>query len=226
MYSSFRHSDQVQASSLAHEKNFDARELSTGVRWELARLVSCDKKTPNDFSKIRIDRLDLLKGKNATAAPKVARAMLHENAPRAEQTNLFAKEWSAKVKLHVYHRSQLCRLLFGQFQTPWNELDKEEATRAKDPWGGLGCDEADPENYHGKVHFRGRLCNVGAKDAPPKYQIALLPAELGPSCFFTQSLGSSRFFSVKLSKDILNNPRNGLQELFLRPFVILGRVFR
>ena len=54
----------------------------------------------NDFSKIRIDKLDLLKGNSAMAAPKVARLMLAGDTPHTEQADFFAKERSAKVRLH------------------------------------------------------------------------------------------------------------------------------
>lgn len=91
----------MQASSLAYEKIFDARKLSTGVRWELARLVSCNKKTQNDFSKIRIDKLDLLKGNSAMAAPKVTWSMLGKDIPCVEQADFFARERSVKVRLHA-----------------------------------------------------------------------------------------------------------------------------
>lgn len=57
---------------------FDARGTGTGVRREVARLASSDKKTPHDFSKIRIERQHHLKGNSVEHAPKVFRAMLSE----------------------------------------------------------------------------------------------------------------------------------------------------
>lgn len=94
-----------------------------------------------------------------------------------------------------------------------------------DELAGLGlCDER-PGYYGGKVIFSGVLKNVGKKSAPD-YRVLLYAAELGPSCRFLRRFGSWNFLKIKIPKPILNNPSNGLHDLFKRPFVINGKVYR
>jgi hypothetical protein len=69
------------------------------------------------------------------------------------------------------------------------------------------------------------LKNIGTAKLP-QYKLILERAALGPSCLFTRRFMSERFLTIKVPKQILNNPNNGLLELFLRPFVLTGRVFR
>ena len=110
-------------------------------------------------------------------------------------------------------------------QAPWKELDTEEAAHHNNPEGGLGFNADFPGWHGGKVHFCARLKNVGTAKMP-RYKIMPERAELGPSCLFTRRFMSGRFLTIKVPKQILNNPNNGLLELFLRPFVLTGRVFR
>jgi hypothetical protein len=65
----------TQAHSDHHQKCFDARSLSCGVQWEIARLVTLQE-DPSDFSTIPIDRLDSLQGSNAQSAAKTAKVIL------------------------------------------------------------------------------------------------------------------------------------------------------
>jgi len=69
------------------------------------------------------------------------------------------------------------------------------------------------------------LKNTGTAKLP-HYKFTLERAVLGPSRLFMRRFMSKRFLTIKVPKQILNNPNNGLLELFLRPFVLTGRVFR
>jgi hypothetical protein len=73
--------------------------LSYGVQWEIARFVTQDRQ--NDFSTVRIDRLDSLKGSNVVAAPKVVRVMRGDSEEIEEDkfSKFFENELSAKVCL-------------------------------------------------------------------------------------------------------------------------------
>jgi RNA-dependent RNA polymerase len=105
-------------------------------------------------------------------------------------------------------------------------LDTEEAAHLKNTGGGgLGFNPDFPGWHGGKVHFCARLKNIGTAKLP-QYKFILERAALGPSCLFTRRFMSERFLTIKVPKQILNNPNNGLLELFLRPFVLTGRVFR
>jgi hypothetical protein len=110
-------------------------------------------------------------------------------------------------------------------QAPWKELDTEEAAHHNNPHGGLGFNADFPGWHGGKVHFCARLKNVGTAKTP-QYRVILDRPVLGPSCLFTRRFMSRRFLIIKLSKQILNNPDNGLLGLFSRPFVLTGKVFR
>jgi RNA-dependent RNA polymerase len=110
-------------------------------------------------------------------------------------------------------------------QAPWKELDTEEAAHHNNPEGGLGFNPDFPGWHGGKAHFCARLKNIGTAKAP-RYRVILERAVLGPSCLFTRRFMSKRFLTIKVSKQILNNPDNGLLDLFLQPFILTGRVFR
>jgi RNA-dependent RNA polymerase len=210
------HSDLLQ-------KCFDARNLSCGVQWEIARLITLQE-NPDDFSTIPINLLDHLQGSNAQSAPKTAKLILekiHAEEAGDVPKDANARERSAKVCLLDSPQG----LAYLVSQAPWKELDIEEVAYHNNPEGGLGFNPDFPNWHGGKVHFRARLKNVGTTKMP-RYRVILERAVLGPSCLFTRRFMSKRFLTIKVPKQILNNTDNGLFDLFLRPFILTGRVFR
>ncbi|KAH8114962.1 RNA dependent RNA polymerase-domain-containing protein [Phellopilus nigrolimitatus] len=185
---------------------FDKRELSFGVQWEIARLVSAGRLKYGD---IPVAVLDKLKGTNTNAAPQVVRLLLPDAV--AKESTQFA----AAVKEEL------------QAKAPWTELDKEFAAHQDSPTAGLGC-SGSSSWYGGKVHFIGKLKEAGKKDGKHNFTIELDRPELGPSSRFARRFGSHSFLRVNIKKDILNNKNmaDDLAAFFYRPFVINGRVYR
>lgn len=104
-----------------------------------------------------------------------------------------------------------------------------------DKYAGLGLSAAQPDYYGGKVVFRAHLKNIGTKAAPtynvgtktaPTYHLVLDAPELGPSNRFLRRFGSWNFMKVKVPKQVLSQPNNGLLDFFRRPLVINGQVYR
>ncbi len=78
-------------------KLFEGRGLSTGVQWELARLVSNGRL--DSYDKLDISLLDKLKGTNLEAAPKVIQLIrpdLHK-----EDVSQFSKAFAAELAHRV-----------------------------------------------------------------------------------------------------------------------------
>lgn len=111
-----------------------------------------------------------------------------------------------------------------ELQSPWTEIDLEEAALAVGPDEGLGNNPRLPGWYGGKAEFRGRL--VDTKDPISPYKIVLEPCTLGPSSRFTRQFGSFSFLRVKIPLTLFHNPNAKLDEWFKQAFVIWGRIYR
>lgn len=169
--------------------------------------------------------LDKLKGGNSAAAPQVP-IVLKQLKDEENSLNrvAFAKEHAALVSLQIVHRTMAdCRFFF---QSPWEELDLEEAMLLEDPYAGLGFGQKDPDWYGGKVVFRATLKDTKEPGVHNGYDLVLERAELGASCRFTQRFGSKRFIRVSIQNSILTKRNNCIIEYFNHPFVLNGRVFR
>ncbi|KAF9076729.1 RNA dependent RNA polymerase-domain-containing protein [Rhodocollybia butyracea] len=197
------------AHSKAVQKWIDQRNLTWGVAWEIARLVSSDRLT---YDAVPMSALDELKkvGNNAKGAPLVEKILLGKyNSPTAQTEknfdDLFANEHKAKF--------------------PYEELDTEEELLSKDPYAGLGFNE-NSEWFGGRVVFRGRITLLkGSDPKKTQFKVVLEKPELGASCRFTRRFGSKSFMRVKVPKSLIRYS-NDLMDFFRRPLVISGRVYR
>ncbi|KIM46105.1 hypothetical protein M413DRAFT_16853 [Hebeloma cylindrosporum] len=201
----------------ALQAQFTARKLPYGVQYEIARYVTIGKLQYNQLYIPCLDNFAALKT-NREAVPATAKIVLSDPCDASEETegnqdqwdNLFAKERAAK--------------------SPWEELDREEESLSKSPYGGLGFDEEGEHiGWHGgKILFHGKLQDASAKGCkkPPKYKITLDRAELSTSNMFARRFGSKHFFRLKLTKPILNRNTDLLMNYIRRPLILCGNVFR
>ncbi|KAI5119272.1 hypothetical protein M0805_008053 [Coniferiporia weirii] len=191
------------------QRIIDNKQLSIGVQWEIARLISMGR---IDYGDIVIEALDKLKGTNSAAAPNVVGVLI----PDATSEEPLAAQFVAAIKEEMGAK------------TPWLELDKELAARKLCPTAGLGCNGNSPW-YGGKVHFIGKLRDTGpGKGHKAKFAIELERPTLGPSSRFARRFGSHSFLRVNIRRDILNN-KNLVDDMiayFRHPFVLNGRIFR
>ncbi|KAJ7693978.1 RNA dependent RNA polymerase-domain-containing protein [Mycena rosella] len=111
--------------------NSVSRHLSSGVTWEIARLVSMGRATH-----VFLEDLEELKGCNTDAAPRTIHTILDEKAREISIDVAFAAE-----------RESHC---------PWSELDLEEAAIGANPNAALGNSQY-LKGYGGKVCFAGRV---------------------------------------------------------------------
>ncbi|KAF9468299.1 RNA dependent RNA polymerase-domain-containing protein [Collybia nuda] len=180
------------------QSSIGARQLSWGVQYELARLLTsgyleCEALTDHF--------LDLLVGPSSKAA-RLPEILLKPGQKHDNRT--FTREFAAK--------------------SPWAELDREEEALKKNPYAGLGFDErGERTDYGGKVDFSGVIKLVDGQ-----LYVKLSPPSLGPSCRFKRRLGSSTFLHLKPSQEVQKKADTALQNLVAgaRPFVLFGSVFR
>ncbi|KAG1757697.1 RNA dependent RNA polymerase-domain-containing protein [Suillus lakei] len=196
----------IKIHSIAHDRNlqayFDSKNISFGVQWLIAKLVSYDVLAYED---INIPDLDKLRGTNQEATPRVAQVFACQN-PKGGAEGYFVKE---KAVL-----------------SPWKELDREHelALAMGDRFDGFQR-QADGW-YGGKVHFGATLKATDKKTTTPEYRIQLSPPELGPSSRLTRQYGSKNFLRVKVPRSILNKPQHGLVEFFSQQFLLCGLLYR
>ncbi|KAG6820059.1 hypothetical protein H0H93_005991, partial [Arthromyces matolae] len=126
---------------IAASERIQKAGLSSGVRWELARLITLG--VIDSAEKIKDTDLASLHGNNEESAPKVARVFSSTAKPDTQRDPAFTHEAAAT--------------------SPWPELDREEETLAKDPYAGLGHSQVAPGWYGGKIEFTGRLERDGGK---------------------------------------------------------------
>ncbi|KAG2369444.1 RNA dependent RNA polymerase-domain-containing protein [Suillus spraguei] len=178
------------------------KNISFGVQWLIAKLVSYDILAYED---INIPDLDKLRGTNQEATPRVAQVFAYQNSV-GEAEGFFVKE---KAVL-----------------SPWKELDREHelALAMGDNFDGFQR-HADGW-YGGKVHFCATLKAVDKKTTTPEYRIQLSPPELGSSSRLTRQYGSKNFLRVKVPRHILNKPQHGLVEFFSQHFLLCGLIYR
>lgn len=108
------------------------------------------------------------------------------------------------------------------FQSPWAELDREQAVLRTNPTGGIGNNPDHPGWYGGKVHIRGTV----EKSKEGTLRIKLDRTLLSISSRFTRRFGSTAFIRVKVSPDLKYNEHKDLGEFFRRPLVVWNTVFR
>ncbi|KAF8969583.1 RNA dependent RNA polymerase-domain-containing protein [Flammula alnicola] len=177
-------------------------QLSRGVRYELARLVTSGKL---HYSDITEEKLLNLQGPNEIAAPKIAQVFQKASSSAEVTTDpAFAQEIAA--------------------HSPWKELDREEEALSRGPYEGLGNSNEYPDWYGGKVEFRGRLQSMDGKKK--SYKIVLDQCTLGPSSRFARRFGSWSFLRVKIPQQTFHDPKNNLNIFFRKAFIIWGQVFR
>ncbi|KAF7300712.1 Dimethylaniline monooxygenase [Mycena chlorophos] len=171
-------------------------DLSTGVQWELGRLISWGK-----TERVGSDRLHKLRGSTLDMAPIAMETLLGINKPaRPVDTSFFAAERRAK--------------------SAWVPLDLEEKTLASaNPEKNLGNDPETPHGGH--VCFSGTLVQQNSK-----VSIRLDECTIGASCRLYRQYGSSSFLRIRVSQKVLYGGEDRLRRFFLKPFVILNNVFR
>ncbi|EGO05196.1 hypothetical protein SERLA73DRAFT_68825 [Serpula lacrymans var. lacrymans S7.3] len=184
------HSPQLQ-------KCFDARQISYGVQWLIARSITMGALT---YDNINVPDLDKLKGSNEQACPmtqQIIRQTMHK-LMNTDMKGYFVRETAAK--------------------SPWKELDREQSY--------YECQKRHEGWYPGKVQFTAKLKAVNDKKANAEYRIVLNWPELGPSSRFTRQFASKNFIRVRIDKSIINTKDNRLLEFFSKRFVLSGLVFR
>ncbi|KDQ15608.1 hypothetical protein BOTBODRAFT_157888 [Botryobasidium botryosum FD-172 SS1] len=196
------------AHSRQYQRCFDARKLSWGVQWEIARLVSHGLFAWDD---IRLDLLDDLKGTNANAAPKVVKQLL--------------PALNSNFRYFDSVQSNSPRL-------PWEELDLEQDAIVEGKNRGLGC-SSDDNWFGGKIQQRATITlrsspvlHSSSLSPGDRFEIRLAPQEKGRSTRFGRAFGSRRLIQVSASKDIMYKHLDELMEYMTKGFVINGRVFR
>ena len=196
-------------------------QLSSGVQWEIARLISIDRIQGDDVS---IAMLNELKGSNVVSAPRVAHVLLPESA--VGQTTQFVKAFEQELKHKVCEISDLWEKIQWQAQSPWLELDREEEAFKKSTLSSLGCEGDDPW-YGGKVQFIGKLKRrTDRKRHEDPYYITLERPELGPSTRFTRRFGSADFLRIKIMNELRYREGEDIINFLSRPLVLSGNVYR
>ncbi|KAF8517651.1 RNA dependent RNA polymerase-domain-containing protein [Gautieria morchelliformis] len=196
------------AHSDRHQPFFNKYQLSWGVQWEIARLVSSQKLRYDDIPLYVIKKLA---GPNAVAAPRVERLLRPQKGEgRYRQTYEEAFERELNTRL------------------PWAELDKEEAALNDNPLSGLGCNSLQDDWYGGKIAFIARLRQNGQSGniSNNEYRLELDSPELSASTRFFRRWGSRRFVRVRIPESVFYRQNNRLLTFFKNNFVIHGRVFR
>ncbi|KAJ7484690.1 RNA dependent RNA polymerase-domain-containing protein [Mycena latifolia] len=151
-------------------------------------------------TEVFLEDLKKLKGSNADAAPKTIETILDETARDISLDLAFAAE--------------------RQSQCPWTELDLEELAMRANPNAALGnC----PEYLKG---YGGKVCFSGSVEVDKGVKVVLDRCSLTSSCRLCRRFGSSRFLRLKVSMRTLHSSAYNLKELFQRPFIIWGKVFR
>lgn len=168
---------------------------------------------------IDLSYLEGIRGQsNADAAPKVKDVVLGVKTMKQPEPTQFGAavedERAAKVSLIL-----ICVLWLIDFQSPWSELDREFKERSNNEMAGLGF--ATDSWYGGKVHFSAKV-----KEVSGKLKITLEEPTLGPSSRFPRRFGSHAFIRVSVKKKNLGQTAKHLQSFFLRPFVLMNRVYR
>ncbi|KAJ7039848.1 RNA dependent RNA polymerase-domain-containing protein [Mycena alexandri] len=174
--------------------------LPTGVVWEVARLVSMGR-----LPKVTRDDLkQLCGGSNLEAAPRTVELLLNEKTREVRLDAAFAAERKA--------------------QSPWGELDTEEAAMSINPNAALGnCAEyPTARGYGGKICFSGNI----EIDASKRVKVVLERCVLTSSCRLYRRFGSSSFLRLRVPMKTLHSGDNGLKDFFRRPFIVFGSVFR
>ncbi|KAH7928507.1 hypothetical protein BV22DRAFT_1082792 [Leucogyrophana mollusca] len=201
----------IIANSRHLQRYFDAKHISFGVQWLVARLTTLDTGKRITYEQVSVPDLDKLVGSNQHAAPQavhILRQSSHQDALK-EMCGFFSREKAAT--------------------SPWKELDLEQEFATKKLCGD-GFHRQENGWYGGKVQFTAKL-KVDDEDkskipATVRYKIQLNWPEVGPSTRFKRQFGSKNFFRVQIPKAILNTSDNGLVEFFSQRFVLCGIVFR
>ncbi|EPQ25716.1 uncharacterized protein PFL1_06710 [Pseudozyma flocculosa PF-1] len=126
------------------------------------------------------------------------------------------------------------------------ELDRENQALRRSPVAGVGA-SPDPRDdwFGGKVHFEAQVAlaegaqhkgwKPSAVTQDVKFEVRLLPPRLGASCRLTRRFGSERFIRLKVAPSLLKSlqrydpskeAERDFRDFLLRPFHILGRIFR
>lgn len=198
------------AHSLQYQRCFESRQLSWGVQWEIARLVTDELFKWED---IPLEMLDELKGNNEEAGPKVQGLLL----PALNQDPRYARSDARGT---------------SSPRSPWRELDIEQAAIVEGKRRGLGCfSDNDDGWFGGKIQQRIRL----ALDAKPiqsmdritdRFVFKMAPLEKGRSNRFARFFGSRRLVQISVHKDIIYKHMDALMMFLTKGLVINGRVFR
>ncbi|KAH7915886.1 RNA dependent RNA polymerase-domain-containing protein [Hygrophoropsis aurantiaca] len=195
---------------IAHARHlqafFDAKQISFGVQWLVARLSTLDQKNRVNYDQINIPDIQKLQGSNEAAAPQTINILRQSVSPETakEMQGFFAREIAATA--------------------PWRELDMEhEITLSKSTFDGFH--RQSDGWYGGKVQFTAVLRDDSKTNKKPCYRIQLNWPEVGPSTRFKRQFGSKNFVRVQIPKSI-NAGDNGLVTFFSQRFVICGMVYR
>ncbi|KAJ7213532.1 RNA dependent RNA polymerase-domain-containing protein [Mycena pura] len=177
--------------------------LSTGVRWEIARLVSKHR----GLTELSVDTLKELKGSSKDTAPKTAEIILREITAQVRDSGPIDAE--------------------HQLQSPWADLDLEESAMIDNPNAALGNCPEHLAGYGGTACFSGTLQAGNNKVSTAR--VLLDRCTLKASCRLWRRFGSSSFLKIRIPN--LKTLRSGdeginLRELFRKPFIIFESVFR
>ncbi|KIY74038.1 hypothetical protein CYLTODRAFT_416311 [Cylindrobasidium torrendii FP15055 ss-10] len=199
----------ILSHSSQYQQWFDKYKVPHGAQFEIARL-SAEKVRSLDYLFIKS-----IGGKsNADAIRMIEQRVAAMGVFDGEhEKNQYQKAFKAE---HVATR-------------PWAEQDKEDERMAEDTDACLGGYQESPGHnwYGGKVVYRGKMryINGGAN-----FKVELDKPELGPSTRITRKFGSKRILRINISFDGVQSHRRAraeeLVELFKKPFVLNGRVFR
>ncbi|KAJ7054338.1 RNA dependent RNA polymerase-domain-containing protein [Mycena amicta] len=171
-------------------------DISAGVKWEIARLVS--RRAIKDVS---VDDLGMLKGSSRDAAPLVAETLCGDSRPSQIKDIAIA----AERRVH----------------SPWTVLDVEVELMSVNPNANLG--NSDFPGYGGKVCF---VSTLAFEASTSKFSVHLERCTIGPSCRLYRQYGSSSFLRIRVPSKVLHCGDERLQRFFQRPFVIFDSVFR
>ncbi|PFH45150.1 hypothetical protein AMATHDRAFT_9895 [Amanita thiersii Skay4041] len=152
-------------------------DLAYGVQYTLVHLITTSQLSLDEPTP---DFLSTLQGPNAEAIKT-------QVGPSTLQQQMFVQK--------------------EEVNTPWAELDKEEAVLQKDLYGGLGSNPDFPEWYGGRIAFKGKCA-------------------LGSSCCFTRRFGSKSFIRLKVPPDIFYSTGQSLSSFLTQPFTLWSHVFR
>ncbi|TFY77228.1 hypothetical protein EWM64_g6785 [Hericium alpestre] len=191
----------VAVEIIAHHKDaqreMDARHIAWGVQYELARGVSCDWWKWEDVTS---EKLDQLKGNNASAAPRVMKVMMSKDK---------------RDRPDVLEQTPM-----GDVMALWKEYDREQDAIMDGRGRGLGLtgDWKDAQGWYG-----GQIQQV-VRLTKDMNKFHLESPEMTRSNRFARFLGSRRLLELRVGHK-LKYADDTLKTRLAKRFVLCGRVF-